>query len=52
MGQPWPDPLVFEILVFIWCGRVIQKRNLVKGIERSNQRAVHQITAHVNDKGR
>jgi ABC-2 type transport system permease protein len=31
---PWVDVLVLMavILVFIWCAKVIQKRNLVKGI--------------------
>jgi ABC-2 type transport system permease protein len=32
--SPWLDVLVLVvvILVFIWCAKVIQKRNLVKGI--------------------
>ncbi|WP_321507525.1 ABC transporter permease [uncultured Methanoregula sp.] len=31
---PWLDALVllFVILVFVWCAKIIQKRNLVKGI--------------------
>jgi ABC-2 type transport system permease protein len=31
---PWLDALVLVIviLVFVWCAKVIQKRNLVKGI--------------------